>query len=86
MDVLTCIRRPGRLRRAYDKLISGMRPGGLLLAGDFRYDRRLESSWWRKRLLHGGKWVIEALAAHPGLVTVKKASTETHVFALLRKK
>jgi SAM-dependent methyltransferase len=86
MDVLTCIRRPGRLRMAYDKLISGMRPGGLLLAGDFRYDRRFESSWWRKRLLHGGKWVIEALAAHPSLLTVKKAGTETHVFALLRKK
>lgn len=85
MDVLTCIRRPARLRMAYAKLVSGMRPGGLLLAGDFRYDRRFESSWWRKRLLHGGKWVIEALAAHPGLTTVKKAATETHVFALLRK-
>jgi SAM-dependent methyltransferase len=86
MDVLTCIRRPGRLRIAYDKLVSGMLPGGLLLAGDFRFDRDFENSWWRKRFLHGGKWVIEALAAHPALTTMKKAATDTHVFALLRKK
>lgn len=86
MDVLTCIRRPAELRLAYKKLLNGLRPGDLLLAGDYRYDRLLEESWFGRGLLYGAKWVIEELVTHPALETVTRAETEHHVFALLRKR
>lgn len=85
MDVLTLIRRPQRLRAVFEKLANALRPGDLMLAGDYREKRLFEDTWWGKRLLRGGKQVIDALATHPAFETVKRADTDTHVFALLRK-
>lgn len=88
MDVLTLIRRPARLRQVLEKLAAGLRTGDLLLACDYREEewlRPLEDSWVGRRLLFGGKWVIEALVAHPALETVHRASTDSHVLALFRK-
>ena len=85
MDVLSTIRRPGRLRKVIEKLVAGLRSGDLLLVGDYREGKLLEDSWLGKRLLFGGKWVVQEVATHPALATVEKASTETHVFALLRR-
>ena len=89
MDVLSYIRRPGRLRKAIDKLVTALRSGDLLLAGDYhqRHElRQVEESRLGRRLLFGGKWAIATLSAHPALETVKIASTDSHVFALLRKR
>lgn len=89
MDVLTCIGRPGKLRAVIDKLVTALRSGDLLLAGDYRERselRALEESRLGLHLLFGGKWVIAALSAHTALETVKTASTDSHVFALLRKR
>lgn len=86
MDVLSVIRRPGILRTVFEKLIGAMRPGDLLLAGDFRYDPVFEVSWLGKFLLRGGKRVIDALACDPRLEAVQEAGTGTHVFALLRRR
>jgi SAM-dependent methyltransferase len=88
MDVLTCIRRPGKLRKVIDKLVGALRSGDLLLAGDYRESpelRTLEESRLGQHLLFGGKWVIQAIAAHQALQTLRTASTDSHVFALLRK-
>jgi predicted TPR repeat methyltransferase len=85
MDVLGYIRRPGRLRKVNDKLVSSMRRGDLLFACEFREADLYEDSWLAKRLRLGGECIIQELAAHPGLETVKAANTESHVFALLRK-
>jgi SAM-dependent methyltransferase len=89
MDVLSRIRRPARLRKAIDKLVSALRSGDLLFAGDYRERpelRSLEESRLGQHLLFGGKWVIAALSAHTALETLKTASTDSHVFALLRKR
>jgi len=83
MDVLGYIRRPGKRREVHDQLVSSLRRGDLLFAGDFR--ELFDDSWMARRLRFGGRWAIEELAAHPGLETIKKASTATHEFALLRK-
>lgn len=88
MDVLSYIRRPARLRKAIDKLVTALRSGDLLLVGDYRERpelRTLEESRLGQHLLFGGKWVIAELSAHPALETLKTASTDSHVFALLRK-
>ena len=89
MDVLYCIRRPGKLRKVIDKLVNALRTGDLLLAGDFHQERELrslEESPLGRHLLFGGKWIIEAFSAHPALQTLKTGSTDLHVFALLRKR
>jgi SAM-dependent methyltransferase len=85
MDVLTTIHRPLGLRAAFSKLIAGMRTADLLLAGDFRENRTVETSWWSRHLLRGGKCVIAALASENNVQQVAAAATDTHVFALLRK-
>lgn len=85
MDVLGYIRRLGKLRKVNHKLVSNLRSGDWLFAGDFRQGELFEGSWIAKRLRLGGKCVIEELATHPGLETVKTSSTESHVFAVLRK-
>jgi hypothetical protein len=86
MDVLSTIHRPLALRAAFGKLIAGMRTADLLLAGDFREGHRVESSWWSKHLMRGGKYVIAALASETNLQLVAAETTDTHVFALLRKR
>jgi predicted TPR repeat methyltransferase len=89
MDVLTLVRRPHRLRRIVAKLVNGMRSGDLMLACDFREEpslRVLENSWVGRRLLFGGKWVIESLVARSDLIVLKRASTDSHLLALLQKR
>jgi SAM-dependent methyltransferase len=89
MDVLSYIRQPGKLRKAIDKLVTALGSGDWLLAGDYhqRHElRQVEESRLGRQLLFGGKWPIAALSAHPALVTLKTASTDSHVFALMRKR
>ena len=89
MDVLYCVRRPGKLRKVIDKLVNALRTGDLLLAGDFHQERELrslEESPLGRHLSFGGKWIIAAFSAHPALQTLKTGSTDLHVFALLRKR
>ena len=84
-DLLTLIRRPKRLRMTLEKLVDSLRLGDLMLAGDYHEGKVLEDSWFGRRFLRGGKWIIGTLTAHPSLAVVARASTETHLFALLRK-
>ncbi len=83
MDVLGYIRRPGKLRAAFDRLVSSMRAGDILFAGDFR--ESFDESWLAKRLHFGGRWAIEELARYPGLQRLQRTSTPTHEFVVLRK-
>jgi SAM-dependent methyltransferase len=85
MDVLSFIHRPARLEAVLEKLIAGLGEGDLLLAGDYRWGKLLENSSLGRRLVFGGKWVIEKLTARPDLETIARTSTDSHLFALLRK-
>jgi 2-polyprenyl-3-methyl-5-hydroxy-6-metoxy-1,4-benzoquinol methylase len=85
MDVLTYVRRPARQRAVLEKVVADLRPGDLLLVGDYRWKKLLEDSWLGKRLLFGAKWVVEGVAAHPKLETLQRASTDTHIFAAFRR-
>lgn len=85
MDVLTYIRRPPELRRVLDKLVAALRPGDLLLAGDFRNEHGLEESWLGQHLLFGAKWILKELAARPEVEALRWEATDTHMFVLVRK-
>lgn len=89
MDVLTLIRRPDRLRRVMRKLVGSLRTGDHILVCDYREEdhlRPLEHSWVGRKLIFGGKWVVDTLAADPALRTVARASTADHVIALLERR
>ena len=85
MDVLDTIFRPAALKAAREKLINSLHPGGYLLVGDVRQSEIFEKAWWGRRLSRGGKWVNAFVASDPALRVVATASTESHVFTLMRK-
>jgi O-antigen/teichoic acid export membrane protein/predicted TPR repeat methyltransferase len=85
MDVLTYFESVPQLRAIREKLVAALEPGGWLLVGDVRQTDVYETSWWGRRLLCGGYWISEFIAAHPGLRLVDSAETDTHVFRLLMK-
>jgi 2-polyprenyl-3-methyl-5-hydroxy-6-metoxy-1,4-benzoquinol methylase len=86
MDVLGSFERRD-VRRARDKLVSALAPGGYLLFGDCLgdlYRRRIEDSWWARLLLRGARNIHRSVAAHPALVEVARRETPMHVLALFR--
>jgi len=85
MDVLTYFESVAQLRAIREKLVAALEPGGWLLVGDVRQTDVYETSWWGRRLLCGGYWISEFIAAHPALRLVDSAETDTHVFRLLMK-
>jgi SAM-dependent methyltransferase len=86
MGVLTYLVRPWEVRRACDKLINALEPGGLLLFSDTRQSRVFETAWWGRLALRGGEQIRRMLSAHPKLILESVADTDTHVFAVLRRR
>ena len=75
------------VRRARDKLVAALTPGGELLYGDFIGDsltRRIQNSWPGRLLLFRPSRILRIFAAHPALVQVARRNTEMHVLALLQ--
>jgi SAM-dependent methyltransferase len=89
MDVLGSFTRPGDVRRACEKVVSALAPGGYLLYGDFLgdlYRRRIHESWWGRFLLRGAPNIVHRfVAAHQGLVEVARRETSMHLLALFQK-
>ena len=77
------------VRRARDKLVAAITPGGYLLYGDFVGDRvtqRIHDSWLGRLLLFRPGKILRVVAAHPGLVQVARRNTGWHLLALLQKR
>jgi SAM-dependent methyltransferase len=77
------------VRRARDKLVTALTPGGYLLYGDFIGDslaQRIHDSWLGRLLLFRPGKILGILAAHPVLVQVSRRNTEMHLLALLQKR
>jgi hypothetical protein len=75
------------IRRARDKLVSALAPGGYLLYGDSLGDldrRSIHDSWWGRLLLLYPRTILRLIAAHPGLVEVACRETTMHLLALFR--
>ncbi len=85
MDVLTYFQSVSELRAIRGKIVDALEPGGWLLVGDVRQAHIYETTSWGRRLLCGGYWICEFVAAHPALRLIASDQTETHVFRLLRK-
>ena len=86
MGMLTYLVRPWEVRRVCDKLIEALQPDGLFLFSDTRQSRVFETAWWARLALRGGEQIRRMLSAHPKLVLESVADTDTHVFALFRRR
>ena len=75
------------VRRARDKVVSALAPGGYLLYGDYlgeRLSRRIHDSWWGRSLLFRASKILRLVAAHPALVEVARRETTMHLLVLFR--
>jgi 2-polyprenyl-3-methyl-5-hydroxy-6-metoxy-1,4-benzoquinol methylase len=86
MGVLTSLYRPADVKRVAEKLIDAMTADGHLLFSDVRQSRVFEDAWWGRVMLRGGEQIRRYLQRHSALETVELADTDTHVFALFRKR
>lgn len=85
-DVLGSMAR-GDIRRARDKVVSALTPGGYLLYGDCLGEldrRRIQANWWGRSLLRGPRNIHRFVAAHPALVEIARRETPMHLLALFR--
>jgi protein-L-isoaspartate O-methyltransferase len=87
MDVLGSFGGRRAIRRARDKVVSALAPGGYLLYGDCLgelHRRRIQDSWWGRLLLRGPRNIHRFVATHPALVEVGRRETTNHLLALFR--
>ncbi len=86
MGVLTSLYRPNDVRKRCEMVIRAVEPGGLLLFSDVRQSRVFETAWWGRFVLRGGEQIRRLLVRHAALELVSSADTESHVFALFRRR
>lgn len=86
MGVLTYFVRPWDVRRAAEKLVAALKPGGVLFFSDARQSRVFETAWWGRMMLRGGDQIRRMLDRHPELALEAVADTDAHVFATYRRK
>jgi len=78
---------PHDIRRARDKMVSALAPGGYLLYGDYlgeHLSRPIHKSWWGRLLLLRAPKILRLVAAHPALVEVARRETTMHLLVLFR--
>lgn len=88
MDVFGCLSSRD-IRRAREKLVSALAPGGCLLFGDCLgelHQRRIQDSWCGRFLLRGPDNIRRLLAAHPALIELARRETAMHLLALFRRR
>jgi SAM-dependent methyltransferase len=88
-DVLESFGGRRDVRRARDKLVAALTPGGYLLYGDFIGDsltQCIHDSWLGRLLLFRPGKIPDIFAAHPALVRVSRRNTEMHLLALFQKR
>lgn len=86
-DVLGSLGGRRDIRRARDKVVSALAPGGYLLYGDSLGDihsQRIHASWWGRLLLLHPRKILRLVAAHPALVEVARRETAVHFVVLYR--
>ena len=86
-DVLGSLGGQRDIRRARDKVVSALAPGGYLLYGDYLGElanRRIHDSWLGRLLLLRPRKILALVAAHPALAEVARRETTMHLLALFR--
>src|SRR5262249_46364377 len=72
VHALEYIRNPFHIRKAREKLVQCLRPGGYLLIGTMKTAEIYESSWWSRFLLRSGERINDFFAGHPALTVVRR--------------
>jgi SAM-dependent methyltransferase len=85
MGVLEMIARPGDLRRARERVIDAMAPGGHLLVTSTRQHPVIESAWWSRYLVRGAKPLDRFLVEGGRLARAGEIESPTHLLSLYRK-
>jgi hypothetical protein len=78
--------RPRDVRTVSAGVVNAVKPGGFLLFSDVRQSVVFESAWWGPLMLRGGDQIRRHLTSLPQLELVRSADTESHVFALYRRR
>jgi SAM-dependent methyltransferase len=86
MDVLELFYRPGDIRKAREKLVAALRPGGYLLLGNSRQCPSCEGAWWTRWLLRGGKQIADFFRLHSDLTTIRSDTGRIYCNALFQKR
>lgn len=76
IHVLEYIRSPLALARVRRSMVDSLRAGGLLLVANVHQGSLSETSWWGRYILHGGNWINDFIADHPGLEVVSSTQIE----------
>jgi 2-polyprenyl-3-methyl-5-hydroxy-6-metoxy-1,4-benzoquinol methylase len=81
--VLEYFERRSSLRTARDKIVAGVRPGGLLFVVSTR-NPGAEEAWWTRAFPRGAR-INEYVASHPDLRSVAAESGDAYVIDLFRR-
>jgi len=81
-SVLETYYRPRDIHAAREKLIAGLRTGGLLLLGNVRGNDTFESSRWAKWLIRGGVRISDFFSADGRLSVIAQEMDELYVDTL----
>jgi SAM-dependent methyltransferase len=85
MGVLETIQWPADLRRARDRVIDALTPGGLLLVTSTRQHPVIESAWWSRYLVRGARPLDRFVMESGRLTHVAGIESPTHLLSLYRK-
>ena len=86
MGVITSLYRPRDVKKVSAGVVNAVEPGGFLLFSDVRQSPVFENAWWGPLLLRGGEQIRRHLTGLPDLELVRSADTDSHVFALYRRR
>ena len=71
IHALEYVRNPLAVRRARNKLVSSLRPGGYLLVGTMNLGSIYEDAWWARFLLRSGTHINRFFARHLDLSLIQ---------------
>ena len=86
MDVLEIFYCRSDIRKAREKVVNAVKPGGYVLVGNSRQNELYENAHWAKWMLKGGKRIAEYFAEHPRLALVSTETEGLFINALFRAK
>jgi SAM-dependent methyltransferase len=79
--VLEYFDRPSTLLKIRQKLISALRPDGILMVETTRKSPDIENTWWGRRFVRG-KWINVFIGEHRSLAVISATMTDSYSISL----
>ena len=86
MGVITYVFRPRKVRQICASIVRSLEAGRIFLYSDVRQSRVFETAWWGRDDAAGWRADQAAPQKIDGLELVRSADTDSHVFALYRRR